>query len=178
MNSTSNNLAPELDPRWAAVLARDPRADGTFVYGVKTTGIYCHPSSLSRLPNPRNVEFFDTPEQAQAAGYRPSKRVARDQTQIAAQQAARVAAACRQIEAAEELPGLNELAESAGLSPFHFHRVFKAVTGLTPRVMPPPTAHARYANAWPMAARSPRRCTTPASTPTAAFMRQPTRCWA
>ncbi len=78
MNSTSNNLAPELDPRWAAVLARDPRADGQFVYGVKTTGIYCHPSSLSRLPNPRNVEFFDTPEQAQAAGYRPSKRVARD----------------------------------------------------------------------------------------------------
>ena len=62
MNSTSNTLAPELDPRWAAVLARDPRADGTFVYGVKTTGIYCHPSSLSRLPNPRNVEFFDTPE--------------------------------------------------------------------------------------------------------------------
>ncbi len=120
MNSTSNNLAPELDPRWAAVLARDPRADGTFVYGVKTTGIYCHPSSLSRLPNPRNVEFFDTPEQAQAAGYRPSKRVARDQTQIAAQQAARVAAACRQIEAAEELPGLNELAESAGLSPLSF----------------------------------------------------------
>ncbi|MFL7961536.1 bifunctional DNA-binding transcriptional regulator/O6-methylguanine-DNA methyltransferase Ada [Pseudomonas kielensis] len=133
MNNTSNNLAPELDPRWAAVLARDPRADGQFVYGVKTTGIYCHPSSLSRLPNPRNVEFFDTPEQAQAAGYRPSKRVARDQTQIAAQQAARVAAACRQIEAAEELPGLNELAASAGLSPFHFHRVFKAVTGLTPK---------------------------------------------
>lgn len=133
MNSTSNTLTAEQDPRWAAVLARDPRADGQFVYGVKTTGIYCHPSSLSRLPNPRNVEFFDTPEQAQAAGYRPSKRVARDQTQLAAQQAARVAAACRQIEAAEELPGLNDLAQSAGLSPFHFHRVFKAVTGLTPK---------------------------------------------
>ncbi|MBV4458607.1 bifunctional DNA-binding transcriptional regulator/O6-methylguanine-DNA methyltransferase Ada [Pseudomonas sp. COR58] len=123
----------EDDPRWAAVLARDPRADGQFVYAVKTTGVYCRPSSLARLPKPQNVEFFDTAQEAEAAGYRPSKRAGKDQSSMAAQHAATVAAACRRIESAEHLPPLNELAEAAGLSPFHFHRVFKAVTGLTPK---------------------------------------------
>ncbi|MFJ7109724.1 bifunctional DNA-binding transcriptional regulator/O6-methylguanine-DNA methyltransferase Ada [Pseudomonas sp. NPDC098740] len=133
MTSHSTKIATENDPRWAAVVARDPRADGQFVYAVKTTGIYCRPSSLARLPKPQNVEFFDTAEQAQAAGYRPSKRAAKDQSDIAAQHAATVAAACRQIETAENLPVLSELAVAAGLSSFHFHRVFKAVTGLTPK---------------------------------------------
>jgi AraC family transcriptional regulator of adaptative response/methylated-DNA-[protein]-cysteine methyltransferase len=123
----------ENDPRWAAVVARDPKADGQFVYAVKTTGIYCNPSSLARLPKPQNVEFFDSAEQARAAGYRPSKRAARDQSDVAAQHVATVAAACRCIESAENQPALSELAEAAGLSSFHFHRVFKAVTGLTPR---------------------------------------------
>jgi len=127
------NTPTERDPRWSAVLARDASADGQFVYAVKTTGVYCRPSSLSRLPRPENVEFFDTPEQAEAAGYRASKRAASDQTQIAAQHATLVAAACRQIESAESLPSLKELALCAGMSAFHFHRVFKAVTGLTPK---------------------------------------------
>lgn len=129
----SNKHPTELDPRWSAVLTRDASADGQFVYGVKTTGIYCRPSSLARLPKPQNVVFFDTEEQARAAGFRPSKRAAADQTLVASQHAAMVAAACRQIECAETLPSLNELAAHAGLSPFHFHRVFKAVTGLTPK---------------------------------------------
>ncbi|MBD9600061.1 bifunctional DNA-binding transcriptional regulator/O6-methylguanine-DNA methyltransferase Ada [Pseudomonas sp. PDM10] len=133
MTSHPTKIAIENDPRWAAVVARDPRADGQFVYAVKTTGIYCRPSSLARLPKPQNVEFFDTAEQAQAAGYRPSKRAAKDQSDIAAQHAATVAAACRQIETAENPPVLSELAVAAGLSSFHFHRVFKAVTGLTPK---------------------------------------------
>ncbi|MDD0995337.1 bifunctional DNA-binding transcriptional regulator/O6-methylguanine-DNA methyltransferase Ada [Pseudomonas sp. TNT2022 ID1044] len=133
MTSQSTKVAIENDPRWAAVVARDPQADGQFVYAVKTTGIYCNPSSLARLPKPQNVEFFDSAELAQAAGYRPSKRAAKDQSDIAAQHAATVAAACRQIENAETLPALGELASVAGLSSFHFHRVFKAVTGLTPK---------------------------------------------
>ncbi|WP_130903399.1 bifunctional DNA-binding transcriptional regulator/O6-methylguanine-DNA methyltransferase Ada [Pseudomonas sp. Sample_22] len=133
MTSQSKKISTENDPRWAAVVARDPQADGQFVYAVKTTGIYCNPSSLARLPKPQNVEFFDTPELAQAAGYRPSKRAAKDQSDIAAQHAATVAAACRQIENAETLLALGELADVAGLSSFHFHRVFKAVTGLTPK---------------------------------------------
>jgi AraC family transcriptional regulator of adaptative response/methylated-DNA-[protein]-cysteine methyltransferase len=130
MDTLSNTISIEDDPRWAAVVARDPSADGQFVYAVKTTGVYCRPSSLARLPKRQNVEFFETAELAEAAGYRPSKRASRDQND--AQHAAIIAAACRQIEASETLPTLNSLATSAGLSPFHFHRVFKAVTGLTP----------------------------------------------
>jgi AraC family transcriptional regulator of adaptative response/methylated-DNA-[protein]-cysteine methyltransferase len=123
----------EHDPRWQSVLARDASADGQFVYAVKTTGVYCRPSSLSRLPRPQNVEFFDSAAAAEAAGYRPSKRAAGDQTQLATQHAALVAAACRQIEDAETAPTLNQLAQGAGISAFHFHRVFKAATGLTPK---------------------------------------------
>ncbi|WP_085745532.1 bifunctional DNA-binding transcriptional regulator/O6-methylguanine-DNA methyltransferase Ada [Pseudomonas sp. R45(2017)] len=133
MKTLSTSLNTEDDPRWAAVVARDPRADGQFVYAVKTTGIYCRPSSLARLPKPQNVEFFDNAEDAEAAGYRPSKRASKDQTEVAAQHTATVAAACRQIEASDSLPALNDLAETAGLSAFHFHRVFKAATGLTPK---------------------------------------------
>ncbi|MFW6752487.1 bifunctional DNA-binding transcriptional regulator/O6-methylguanine-DNA methyltransferase Ada [Pseudomonas glycinae] len=133
MKTLTTSLNTEDDPRWAAVVARDPRADSQFVYAVKTTGIYCRPSSLARLPKPQNVEFFDTAEEAEAAGYRPSRRVSKDQTEVAAQHAATVAAACRQIEASDSLPALNDLAETAGLSAFHFHRVFKAATGLTPK---------------------------------------------
>ena len=123
----------EQDPRWAAIVARDSNADGWFVYGVKTTGVYCRPSSASRLPRPENIEFFDTPAQAEAAGYRPSKRASGDQTQLAAHHAQLVADACRHIEHAATAPSLNTLADRAGLSPFHFHRVFRAVTGLTPK---------------------------------------------
>lgn len=133
MKTLTTSLNTEDDPRWAAVVARDPGADSQFVYAVKTTGIYCRPSSLARLPKPQNVEFFDTAEEAEAAGYRPSRRVSKDQTEVAAQHAATVAAACRQIEASDSLPALNDLAETAGLSAFHFHRVFKAATGLTPK---------------------------------------------
>ncbi|MGA5585362.1 bifunctional DNA-binding transcriptional regulator/O6-methylguanine-DNA methyltransferase Ada [Pseudomonas siliginis] len=137
MDKLSKTISIEHDPRWAAVVARDPRADGQFVYAVKTTGIYCRPSSLARLPKPQNVEFFDTAELAEAAGYRPSKRASKDQND--AQHAAIVAAACRQIEACETLPALSSLAATAGLSPFHFHRLFKAATGLTPKAYA--TAH-------------------------------------
>lgn len=126
-------MKTEQDPRWAAIVARDPKADGLFVYGVKTTGVYCRPSSASRLPRPENIQFFDTPAQAEAAGYRASKRAGGDQTQLAAQHAQLVGEACRHIEQADTPPSLNALAQRAGLSPFHFHRVFKAVTGLTPK---------------------------------------------
>jgi AraC family transcriptional regulator of adaptative response/methylated-DNA-[protein]-cysteine methyltransferase len=125
--------AGEDDRRWAAVLARDPSADDKFVYAVKTTGVYCRPSSPSRLPRRENVAFFDTAEQAEAAGYRPSRRAAADRSRMAALHADIASAACRRIESAENLPGLKELAAEAGMSPFHFHRIFKAVTGLTPK---------------------------------------------
>lgn len=121
------------DPRWAALRARDPAADGRFVYAVKTTGIWCHPSSPSRLPRPENVVFFDTPEAAEAAGYRANRRAAADRAALARQHAERVAHACRQLENTDEPPSLAQLAETAGMSPYHFHRVFKAITGVTPK---------------------------------------------
>ena len=121
------------DPRWAAVAARDPRADGRFVYAVRTTGVYARPSSAARLPNPVNVEFFATAAAAEAAGYRPSQRVAGDRTTIAARHAELVTDACRRLERAEAAPALDELARTAGMSPHHFHRVFKSVTGVTPK---------------------------------------------
>ncbi|VCU71659.1 Bifunctional transcriptional activator/DNA repair enzyme Ada [Pigmentiphaga humi] len=120
------------DPRWTAVMARDPAADGRFVYAVRTTGVYCHPSSPTRLPRPENVEFFDTPAAAEAAGYRPSRRTA-SRGAVAARHAELVADCCRLIETAATVPALDELAHRAGLSAYHFHRIFKAATGLTPR---------------------------------------------
>ncbi|WP_031243603.1 bifunctional DNA-binding transcriptional regulator/O6-methylguanine-DNA methyltransferase Ada [Advenella kashmirensis] len=127
------------DERWEAVQHRNPLADAHFVYAVKTTGVYCRPSSSARLPRRKNVEFFDTAADAENAGYRASRRARADQTAAANERAELVARACRQIEMAQTPPTLNELAEQAHLSPFHFHRVFKAETGLTPKA---------YASAW------------------------------
>ncbi|MFT7773928.1 bifunctional DNA-binding transcriptional regulator/O6-methylguanine-DNA methyltransferase Ada [Roseateles sp.] len=119
--------------RWAAVQTRDSAADGQFVYAVRTTGVYCQPSSSARLPKRENVEFFDTARAAEAAGYRASRRAHGDQTTAATERAALVARVCRLIEASETPPPLDDLAVEAGMSPFHLHRLFKAETGLTPK---------------------------------------------
>ena len=121
------------DPRWAAVIARDSGADGTFFYSVRTTGVYCRPSCGARLPRPENVRFHATREEAEQAGFRPCKRCRPDQPSRMEQHAALVTEACRSIETSARTPTLEELAARAGLSPFHFHRVFKAITGVTPR---------------------------------------------
>lgn len=121
------------DPRWAAVMARDGAADGRFFYAVKTTGVYCRPSCASRPARPENVTFFDSTEEAERAGFRPCKRCKPDQDTLATRQAAQVAELCRWIERAERVPSLQELAEYAEMSTYHLHRVFKAVTGLTPK---------------------------------------------
>ena len=127
------------DPRWAAVVARDRRADGTFYYSVSTTGVYCRPSCGSRRANPKNVRFHRTTADAERAGFRPCKRCRPDQPGLEQRDAARVADICRVIEAADEMPSLATLATRAGLSPYHFHRVFKAITGVTPKAYA--TAH-------------------------------------
>ncbi|WP_249673669.1 bifunctional DNA-binding transcriptional regulator/O6-methylguanine-DNA methyltransferase Ada [Pseudomonas abieticivorans] len=133
METTVPLPTPEQDLRWQAVVARDAKADGLFVYAVKTTGVYCRPSSTARLPRRENVEFYDSAAQAEAAGYRPSKRSGADQSSVARQQAVRVTQACQLLEQAHTLPSLAELAQQVGLSPHHFHRVFKACTGVTPK---------------------------------------------
>ena len=118
--------------RWEALRARDRRADGSFVYSVRTTGVYCRPSCGARSARPENVRFFATPAEARAAGFRACKRCRPDETEQPTRAEQAVAKACRLIEAAEEAPGLAELAHASGLSPFHFHRLFKALTGVTP----------------------------------------------
>src|SRR5690606_28679418 len=84
-------------------------------------------------PRRENVEFFDSARAAEAAGYRASRRLQGDRTSARAARAERVAQACRLIEASESAPNLDALAAQAGMSPFHFHRIFKAETGLTPK---------------------------------------------
>ncbi|MDA8259765.1 MAG: bifunctional DNA-binding transcriptional regulator/O6-methylguanine-DNA methyltransferase Ada [Betaproteobacteria bacterium] len=120
------------DPRWTAVLARDAAADGQFVYSVRTTGVYCRPSCASRAARPENVQFHLTAAAAERAGFRPCKRCRPDQAPLAAQHAALVAELCRFIEQADPAPSLQALATRAGLSRYHLHRIFKAVTGVTP----------------------------------------------
>lgn len=121
------------EARWQAVQNRDAEADGYFVYAVRSTGVYCRPSSSARLPKRENVEYFDTAEAAEAAGYRASRRAKGDRTNAAAERGKLVAQACKVIEEAETPPTLQELAARMHISPFHFHRLFKAETGLTPR---------------------------------------------
>jgi AraC family transcriptional regulator of adaptative response/methylated-DNA-[protein]-cysteine methyltransferase len=126
-------LATVNDPRWAAVAARDAAADGRFFYSVRTTGVYCRPSCAARPARPENVEFHATAADAERAGFRACRRCKPDQPALADQHAILVADLCRFIESAEQAPTLNALAERAGLSSYHVHRVFKEVTGLTPK---------------------------------------------
>ncbi|PYE86356.1 bifunctional DNA-binding transcriptional regulator/O6-methylguanine-DNA methyltransferase Ada [Phyllobacterium leguminum] len=123
----------ERDPRWTALVNRDPAFDGKFVYSVKTTGVYCRPTCPSRLAKPENIAFHADCTEAERAGFRPCLRCRPNDAPLAERHAAIVAEACRRIEASEELPMLDALAKAAGISPYHFHRLFKSITGLTPK---------------------------------------------
>lgn len=118
---------------WAAVAARDAAFDGRFYYSVATTGVYCRPSCASRAAKRANVAFHDSCAEAEAAGFRPCKRCRPNEPALATQYAAKVAEACRLIETSDEEPSLDALAETAGLSRYHFHRIFKSQTGVTPK---------------------------------------------
>lgn len=116
--------------RWEAVLNRDRRS--RFFYAVASTGVYCRPSCPSRRPRRENVTFFDTAGEAERAGYRACRRCA---PAAALEPAAHlVTDLCRFLEAnVERRVSLGELAQFAGLSPFHLQRVFKAELGVSPR---------------------------------------------
>ncbi len=137
MNSTTRTQALAIstvaDPRWAALQARDARADGSFVYSVRTTGVYCRPSCGARPARPENVAFHDTPADAERAGFRPCRRCKPNEPSLAAQQSAVVARLCRLLETDKQPPTLDALAREAQWSVFHLHRVFKRITGLTPK---------------------------------------------
>lgn len=119
--------------RWDAVQRRERAADGVFYYSVRTTGVYCRPSCGARPARRENVAFHASREEAEGAGFRPCLRCRPELPPLAERQAQLVAAACRLIDASDEEPSLDALAESAGMSRFHFHRVFKAHTGTTPK---------------------------------------------
>ena len=119
--------------RWEMILQRDRSAGNDFVYGVLTTNIYCRPGCTSRRPKRENVRFFDSSAEAERAGFRPCKRCRPDAPDMEAAHGAAIIQACKAIEESEEPPRLNDLAQAVGLSPFHFHRLFKNAVGVTPK---------------------------------------------
>ena len=139
--------APARDEeRWQAISRRDAKFDGAFLFAVRTTGIYCRPSCASRPAKRENVTFFETGAAAEKAGYRACKRCRPNQLGAPDPQIEAVKRACERIEQAEEAPKLAELARNAGLSPYHFHRVFKAMTGVTPKAYAAETRSRRAAD--------------------------------
>jgi AraC family transcriptional regulator of adaptative response/methylated-DNA-[protein]-cysteine methyltransferase len=117
--------------RWDAVLGHEKAADGTFFYSVETTGVYCRPSCGARRPRRENVRFYETREAAEKAGFRACRRCRPDGAGLDAERGAAICEACRKL-ASEEKPDLEAIALEAGMSRFHFQRVFKEVTGVTP----------------------------------------------
>ncbi len=139
VNITDENTGA-VDKMWEAVQTRDSRADGRFVYAVRSTGIYCRPTCPSRRPSPHRVAFFPRAADAEAAGFRACKRCVPDQDSPSARLVRRI---CQYIqecsERSDSAPTLSELGRAIGSSPSHLQRVFKEATGVTPR---------QYAAAW------------------------------
>lgn len=146
-------IAPPSDAaRWSALAARDPSADGLFVYSVRSTGVFCRPSCPSRAARRDNVRFHADAAAARAAGFRPCLRCRPEGDGPAQRRTALVDRACRLIEAAETEPDLETLARDAGLSRFHFQRLFKAELGVTPKAYAAARRTARTAEALERAA--------------------------
>jgi AraC family transcriptional regulator of adaptative response/methylated-DNA-[protein]-cysteine methyltransferase len=119
--------------RWQAVLARDTRMDGKFVFAVSSTGVYCRPSCPARRPRIENVTFFSKPDQAEKAGYRACLRC-RPRAIGGNATTEMVKAMCRYIEQHLDEPlTLARLGSEFHQSPFHLQRTFKSVLGITPR---------------------------------------------
>jgi AraC family transcriptional regulator of adaptative response/methylated-DNA-[protein]-cysteine methyltransferase len=122
----------DTEAAWAAVLSRDARSDGQFVYAVSTTGVYCRPTCPSRRPLRGNVAFFAGPDEAEAAGYRACRRCHPRSAQSAAARAVEQARGLLDASNDRRVT-LDVLARAVGLSPFHLQRTFKRLTGVTPK---------------------------------------------
>ncbi|HZW81539.1 MAG TPA: bifunctional DNA-binding transcriptional regulator/O6-methylguanine-DNA methyltransferase Ada [Candidatus Deferrimicrobiaceae bacterium] len=121
------------DEPWEAVIARDPKFDGKFVFAVATTGVYCRPSCAARRPRRENVTFFSRPEHAEKAGFRACLRC-RPRSFSGNPQSDVAKEICRYIEQhLDESVTLARLGKVFRLSPFHLQRRFKAALGITPR---------------------------------------------
>lgn len=114
---------------WEQVLTRQP---GDFLYAVTTMGVYCRPGCPSPRPLRKNVRFFRAVAEAEVAGFRACKRCDPKGERARIAQAV-VRDACTQIETSEAIPSLEALATRSGYSRFHFLRMFRDHTGVTPR---------------------------------------------
>src|SRR5437773_6670391 len=131
MNNSIVMNNPEL---WNAVLSRDASHDGSFVFAVRSTGIYCRPSCPARRPHREQVVFFRVPEAAESAGFRSCLRCKPRSAALSDPQVEMVRRACVYIEShLDESPTLEALSAHTGVSPYHLQRVFKRVVGITPR---------------------------------------------
>jgi len=124
------SLFADDDSRWQAVLQRDPLADGTFYYGVRSTGVYCRPTCPSRRPKRENVAFFAAIDPAEQAGFRPCLRCRPNEVSTWQRAVAQVQSL---LETSEPTASLFELGQAVGLSPHHLQRLFKRATGLSPK---------------------------------------------
>jgi AraC family transcriptional regulator, regulatory protein of adaptative response / methylated-DNA-[protein]-cysteine methyltransferase len=119
---------------WRAVSDRDARFDGAFVFGVRSTGIFCKPSCPARRPRRENVSFFDSVTDAVRSGFRACRRCLPERVNAPDPQAQMVMRACRLIAENAAAPlSLTALGELLNVSPHHFQRTFKSLLGVTPR---------------------------------------------
>lgn len=132
MVAVSQAFATDED-RWRAVVARSPQAEGQFFYSVRSTGVFCRPSCGARRPKRENVAFHTTAAEARGAGFRPCRRCNPEGVPLDREWAGTVARACWTIEESEASVPAAELAAGAAMSTSHFQRVFKRVTGMTPK---------------------------------------------
>jgi AraC family transcriptional regulator, regulatory protein of adaptative response / methylated-DNA-[protein]-cysteine methyltransferase len=119
--------------RWKAIITRDHAADGAFVLAVTSTGIFCRPICPAKRPRRDRVVFYDTPAQARKAGYRACLRCKPEDEAYGRRHATAIARATSLIRASEAMPSLSQLAKTAGMSVYHFHRLFRRTIGVTPR---------------------------------------------
>jgi AraC family transcriptional regulator, regulatory protein of adaptative response / methylated-DNA-[protein]-cysteine methyltransferase len=129
MNRISND-----EQLWQAVVSKDARFDGQFVFAVSSTGVYCRPSCPSRRAHRERVSFFDLPEAAEQAGFRACLRCQPQRARVLDPQMELVQRVCRVLDSSDsESVKLAELASHAGVSVFHLQRTFKRVMGISPR---------------------------------------------
>src|SRR6058998_901347 len=122
------------DARWQAVLTRDRRSDGRFVFAVRSTGIYCRPSCPARRPRRAQVHFFPVPEAAELAGFRPCRRCRPGEAAAPDPGVPLVRTVCRLIDAHPDRPAsLAALSAQAGVTSHRLLRTFQRVLGISPR---------------------------------------------
>lgn len=137
VSHTVGRPAPLRRSRLDQLYRRDASAEGRFWYSVVTTGVYCRPTCPSRHARPENIRLHDTLEEARATGFRACLRCCPEAPALGDRHRALIDKACRLIIANGAAPPSGELAAATGLSPAHFYRLFRRLTGMTP------TAYAR-----------------------------------